>query len=110
MTQEQLDTLVEMWVMCMDTSTNGFKIKRSVWQHNEKVEIFVSHDNILDVTLPSDCVSQTDEPKDIAEKVFELLDLIYKNGDQWLQDELDYHGDKLADRWDDERKSRLENN
>lgn len=109
MTQKELDSLVEMWVMCMDMGTNGFRLRRSYYEHNGKVEVFVIHDDICKIDLPSDYVLKTTEPKDITKKVYELLDQIYKYGDQWLQDEKDYHADKLAEKWDDERKNDLEN-
>ncbi len=111
MTQEQLDTLVEMWVKCMDIGTNGFELKvnKSI-TYPDLFCIGVEHKSIDSIILPYDRVNSiSDEPKDIAEKVFELLDLIYKYGDQWLRDQENYRGDKLAEKWDNDRKEKLEN-
>ena len=111
MTQKELDSLVEMWVMCNQTSTNGFElVVNQSMTYPDLFCIGIEHKSIDSIILPYDKVNSiSDTPKDITKKVFELLQQIYENGDEWLQDEIDHEADKAAERWDNDRKSDLEN-
>ena len=60
--------------------------------------------------MPYEIIKNSYSPKEKAKIIISLLEQIVENGEQWLQDELDYRGDNMAEKWDNERKSNLENN
>lgn len=107
MTQLELDTLVEMWVKCTEIGLGDYSLMAFPRNNFGSSPILICHKTkILD--LPFGFIRESYTPKERMNVVFELLGQIYKNGDEWLQQEKDYHADKLAERWDDNRKNDLE--
>jgi hypothetical protein len=110
MTQEQLDTLVEMWCLTAQESLGDYELEVKGTVHKGMYQVNVECEEIDNYTLPFEYIYDTYTPKEKVKIIISLLKQIIENGDQWLQDELDYHGDKLAENGDNDYKSNLENN
>ena len=109
MTQEQLDTLIEVYCLTAQESLGDFELVRYNSEWTTRCAIQIKHKDIENVSLPWEYIKNAYTPKEKAKIVISLLEQIIENGDQWLQDEADYHVDKLAEKWDNEYKSNLEN-
>ena len=111
MTQEQLDTLIEVWCLTAQESLGdyGLDIEKSE-KFTDSDLISMVNKNIYMVDLPYEYIRKAYTPKEKAKIVISLLEQIRDNGDQWLRDEENYHADKLAEKGDNDYKSRLENN
>jgi len=107
MTQEQLDTLIEVWCLTAQESLGFFELA-SV-ESGMITRISICNENINNINLPHELLISSYTPKEKAKIVISLLEQIVENGDQWLRDEENYHGDKLAEKGDNDYKSNLEN-
>ena len=106
MTQLELDTLVEMWVKCTEIGLGDYSLWASPRNKVGSCPILICH-KTKSLDLHFGFVRESYTPKERMNVVFELLDQIYKKGDEWLQE--DYQADKQAEKWDNDRKSKLEN-
>lgn len=109
MTQEQLDTLTEMWCLTAEESLGDFELVKVYSVFPQKVIINIESKKIENISLPWEYFKDHYTPKEKAKIVISLLEQIRDNGEQWLRDEENYHGDKLAEKGDNDYKSNLEN-
>ena len=109
MTQEQLDILIELWCLTAQESLGDFELEvtEEQWLLCNKVSII--HPNIQNVSLEWEYIKDHYTPKEKAKIVISLLEQIIENGEEWLRDEENYHGDKMAEKGDNEFKNNLEN-
>jgi DNA-binding HxlR family transcriptional regulator len=71
--------------------------------------ILVENKNVENIELPYEYIKDHYSPKEKAKIVISLLEQIIENGEEWLRDEENYHGDKLAEKGDNQYKEKLEN-
>lgn len=110
MNQEQLDTLVELWCLTAQESLGDYElVVESLLTKPTHYRINLQHEVIDKRMLPFEFILGHYTPKEKAKIVISLLEQIVNNGDQWLRDEENYYGDKLAEKGDDDYKSNKEN-
>ena len=110
MTQEILDMIVHSYCEGCQDFIGDYELEVKGTIHKGMYQVNVECEEIDNYTLPFEYIYDTYTPKEKVKIIISLLKQIIENGDQWLQDELDYHGDKMAEKWDDNRKNELENN
>lgn len=109
MTQEQLDTLTELWCLTAQESLGDYEVYVENLSNPIYTRIEVVNLEIENIKLPFEVIKDHYTPKEKAKIVISLLEQIVENGDQWLRDEENYHGDKMAEKGDNDYKERLEN-
>jgi hypothetical protein len=109
MTQETLDMVVHAYCEGCQEFIGDYELVRYNLECTKLCAIQVKHNDIENVYLPWEYIKNSYTPKEQSKTIIELVKEVIENGDQWLQDEKDYHADKLAEMWDDDRKNELEN-
>jgi hypothetical protein len=64
--------------------------------------ITITHPEISNITLPSGDGKGVSNPRSLAKIIWELIDQIIQNGDEWLEQEKNY--------WVDRKENEEENN
>lgn len=109
MTQETVDIVVHAYCEGCQEFIGDYELLVEPSVFDNTVIISVINKNIQRINLPFEYIKESFTPKEKAKIVISLLELIKENYDKWMDDEEDYHGDKLAERWDNDRKANLEN-
>ena len=110
MTQETVDFFVEGWCLTVQESLGGFEIVvKDPKYFTDRKMILIENKNIENIELPYEYIKYHYTPKEKAKVIICLLELIISEGDEWLQSDMDYVGDKILEKWDNDRKSNLEN-
>ena len=109
MTQETLDMVVHAYCEGCQEFIGDYELVRYNSEWTTRCAIQIKHKDIENVSLPWEYIKNNYTPKEKSKIVISLLEQIIENGDQWLRDEENYHADKLAEKWDNDRKEKLEN-
>lgn len=109
MTQETLDMVVHAYCEGCQEFIGDYKVVLLNNSNPSLAIISATHSDIGYVELPWEVINLDLEPKAQSEIIIELVKQIYEFGEQWLQDEQDFQADKAAEKWDNDRKSDLEN-
>lgn len=109
MNQEQLNIITEAWCMASAESLGDYELIVEPSSFNDTVIISVKNNNIKNIGLPWEYTKNHYSAKEKAKAVISLLELIIENYDKWMDDEKDYHADKLAEKGDNDYKEKLEN-
>lgn len=109
MTQETLDMVVHAYCEGCQEFIGDYELVRYNSEWTTRCAIQIKHKDIENVSLPWEYIKNAYSPKEKAKIVISLLEQIVGNGEQWLRDEENYHGDKLAEKGDNDFKEKLEN-
>jgi len=109
MNQEQLDMIVISYLYGSQESLDSYYLEIKETIHKGMWQINVEHSDIENITLPFEYIRDFYTPRELVKVIIELINQIISNSEQWLRDEENYHGDKLAEKGDNDYKSNLEN-
>jgi hypothetical protein len=102
MTQEQLDTLIEVWCLTAQESLGEYELVRYNSEWTTRCAIQIKHKDIENVSLPWEYIKNNYTPKEKAKIIISLLEQIRDNGADWLEQEKNY--------WQDRKENEEENN
>jgi hypothetical protein len=110
MTQETLDMVVHAYCEGCQEFIGDYELEVQLSPFKKDIyHLFVKNKSIENMFLPFEIIKDHYTPKEKAKIVISLLEQIVENGHQWLRDEENYHGDKMAEKGDNDYKERLEN-
>ena len=91
MTQEQLDTNIEIWCLTSQESLGDYNLYVVDLESMPiTYKVVISNKNIEHIGLPYEYIRKVHLPKMKAKIIIGLLEQIRDNGDEWLQQEKDY--------------------
>ena len=97
MTNQELQICVNGICLALQEGLNDYDLSVNYYD-----TITITHPEISNITLPSGDAKGVNNPRSLAKIIWELIDQIIQNGDEWLQQEKDY--------WQDRKENEEENN
>lgn len=101
MTNRELQICVNGICLALQEGLNGYDLSVNYYD-----KVTITHPEISNIVLPSGDASGVNNPRSLGKIIWELIDQIIQNGDEWLQQEKDY----WQDRKENEEENKFESN
>jgi len=101
MTNQELQICVNGICLALQEGLNDYDLSVNYYD-----KVTITHPEISNITLPSGDGKGVSSPRALAKIIWELINQIIQNGDEWLQQEKDY----WQDRKENEEENKFESN